>query len=284
MLLGEPVGSCTDLSATVLQPLKKDYQDRFCVAPFSVLVDVKQVRTLDRLRESLRNTDSARFPDNVMYIYEKQLEEADVIVLNKADLLPEDELADVQASLRQNFPQAPVITISALNGTGVDAWLDHVLETKGSGRTITTVDYDEYAEGEAALGWLNTTVKLHGNSNTDWKAFCINLVQAMQREFQKASAEIAHLKLHLTTGNSSLVANLTANNAQPSVRGEIAGRSTEAVMLLNVRANIDPAQLKLLTEQCAQMVAGTSIRLSLEELRCFAPSRPEPTHRFTEVV
>ncbi len=284
VLLGEPVGSCTDLSATVLQPLKKHYRERFCVAPFSVLVDVKQVRTLDRLRESLDNAQSARFPDNVMYIYEKQLEEADVIVLNKADLLPRDELTMVEASLRENFPQAPVITISALNGAGVDGWLDHVMEARDAGRTIATVDYDEYAEGEAALGWLNATIKLHGDSNTDWKSFCVKLVRAAQREFQKVSAEIAHLKLRLAAGANALTANLTANHAEPFIQGEIEGSPTEAVMLLNLRAKIDPAPLKAITERCVNMVAGDSIQAMWEESQCFAPSRPRPTHRFTEVV
>ena len=67
--------------------MKQFSKDRFQVAPFSVLVDVRQVRTLERLRKSLHNAASPRFPENVMYIYEKQLEEADLIVLNKADLL-----------------------------------------------------------------------------------------------------------------------------------------------------------------------------------------------------
>ena len=39
VLLGEPVGSCTDISATVLQPLKDLYGDWFSIAPFSVLAD-----------------------------------------------------------------------------------------------------------------------------------------------------------------------------------------------------------------------------------------------------
>ena len=50
VLIGEPVGSCTDLSATVLQPLKKLHGQQFEVAPFSVLVDGNQVRVLARLR------------------------------------------------------------------------------------------------------------------------------------------------------------------------------------------------------------------------------------------
>src|SRR6188768_2119643 len=37
VILAEPVGSCTDLVATVVQPLKDLYQGRFEVAPYAVL-------------------------------------------------------------------------------------------------------------------------------------------------------------------------------------------------------------------------------------------------------
>ena len=37
VILAEPVGSCTDLIATVVQPLKDLYGKRFSVAPYAVL-------------------------------------------------------------------------------------------------------------------------------------------------------------------------------------------------------------------------------------------------------
>src|SRR6266513_2920558 len=37
VILAEPVGSCTDLVATVVQPLKDLYRDRFEVGPYPVL-------------------------------------------------------------------------------------------------------------------------------------------------------------------------------------------------------------------------------------------------------
>lgn len=284
VLIGEPVGSCTDLSATVLQPMKQFHKDRFQAAPFSVLVDVKQVRTLERLRKSMRSAQSPRFPANVMYIYEKQLEEADLIVLNKADLLSADELAEVEATLKQEFSQAPVITISALQGAGVDSWLDHVLKTDGAGRTIAAVDYDEYAEGEAALGWLNAVIRLRSDSGVDCRGFCTGLLKAMQRRLEEASAEVAHLKLHLTAGENSLVANLTSNDGQPLLRGGVHGLPKEAVLLVNVRAKSDPGQLRALTEKCIAETAGATIQVTTEALQSFAPSRPTPTHRFACVV
>jgi hypothetical protein len=39
VLIAEPVGSCTDLSATILQPLKDQFKQQFVPAPFSVLAD-----------------------------------------------------------------------------------------------------------------------------------------------------------------------------------------------------------------------------------------------------
>jgi G3E family GTPase len=284
VLIGEPVGSCTDLSATVLQPMKQFHKDRFHVAPFSVLVDVKQVRTLQRLRKSLPGAQSPRFPDNVMYIYEKQLEEADLIVLNKADLMARDEVADVEATLAREFSQAPVLTISARDGTGVDAWLDRVLAGNGAGRTIAEVDYDQYADGEAALGWLNAAVRLRAEVAIDWAALCIGLMKAMQREFLAAAAEVAHLKMHLTAGASTLVANLTSNDGEPLLRGAVAGSPREAMLLVNVRAKIDPAQLRAITEKCLADTATVGVRATVEDLQSFSPARPEPTHRFQRVV
>jgi len=284
VLIGESVGSCTDLSATVLQPLKQFYQDRFQVAPFSVLVDVNQVRTLERLRKSFHNADSPHFPETVMYIYEKQLEEADLIVLNKADLLSSDEVAEVEATLKHDFSQAPVITISALQGTGIAPWLDYVLQGTAAGRTITEVDYDEFAEGEAASGWLNAAIRLHTNSGVDRKAFCIAVIKAMQRKFQESSSEIAHLKLHLTAGPSTLAANLTSNAGEPLVRGEVEGAPAEAILLLNARAKIDPLQLRDITEHCISEAAGEGVRTTTEDMQSFAPSRPKSTRRFRNIV
>jgi len=39
VFLAEPVGSCTDLVATVTYPLRKIYGDAFSIAPLSVIVD-----------------------------------------------------------------------------------------------------------------------------------------------------------------------------------------------------------------------------------------------------
>ena len=225
VLIGEPVGSCTDLSATVLQPLKQLHGRQFELAPFSVLIDVKQVRVLARLRsrpvagrtgEGVR-VPAPRFPDNVLYIYEKQLEEADLIVLNKADLLSAGELAELKSALAERFPGTPLLAISALTGEGVDAWLDFVGRGQAAGKKIAQVDYDTYAAGEAALGWMNAAAKLQAHGEIDWKGFAADLLEAIRGELRARSAEIAHLKLYLTARGGHVAGNVTQNDG-PRVR------------------------------------------------------------------
>src|SRR3977135_3551703 len=81
VFLAEPVGSCTDLRATVQYPLRRLYGDDYRVAPLSVLVDpVRAARILGL-------EPGRTFSPKVLYVYEKQLEEADLIVINKSDLL-----------------------------------------------------------------------------------------------------------------------------------------------------------------------------------------------------
>src|SRR5689334_14194008 len=46
VIFAEAVGSCTDISATTLQPLKLHYSHEFRLAPYSVLVDPAQAEVL----------------------------------------------------------------------------------------------------------------------------------------------------------------------------------------------------------------------------------------------
>ncbi len=284
VLIGEPVGSCTDLSATVMQPLKKLHGQQFDVAPFSVLVDGNQVRVLDRLRRTFAQDASARFPDNVLYIYEKQLEEADLIVLNKTDLLSAAELAELKASLAGRFPETPLLSMSAAGGEGVDAWLDYVSGGRPAGGKVAEVDYDTYAAGEAALGWLNASARLQARGEIDWKALAGKLLEAIRDELRKRSAEIAHLKLYLTAAGGRLAGNVTGNDAPLSLRGEIDGRQGEAVLLINARVHVRPDVLREIVERALQATTRDGVTATITTMRSFFPGRPQPTYRYGAVV
>ena len=79
VILAEPVGSCTDLVATVVQPIKDLYGKRFSVAPYAVMFKPSHGLKI------LRNESGSGFSPKAAYIFRKQLEEADAILLNRIE-------------------------------------------------------------------------------------------------------------------------------------------------------------------------------------------------------
>jgi Ni2+-binding GTPase involved in maturation of urease and hydrogenase len=289
IIIGEPVGSCTDLSATVLQPMKAYHRDLFTTAPFSVLVDP------DRLREALEPRLASPHPASVRYIMRKQLEEADIIVLNKVDTLQAEDRAELTAAASERYPQAQIMAISALTGAGVDTWLAAVLAGAPGGRRIVEVDYDLYAEGEAVLGWLNADVKVTTRpatagvpytdaGDTDWRLFALNILERTAETCRAQGGEIAHLKVLVSAEGGDIVANLTSNAGTPAARGAITGAPTAAQLTVNARVALGPEALEAIVRAAIAEVAGAALCAEITHLESFRPGRPQPTHRFTETV
>ncbi|MDH3782104.1 MAG: hypothetical protein OES33_05255, partial [Desulfobulbaceae bacterium] len=155
ILLGEPVGSCTDFVAAVANPIKIHYHEAFRFAPFSTMVDP------DRVRELLLAETESNFPEEVAYLFGKQLEEADILVLNKIDLLQEAEVERLVSVLTGKYPEKEILTICAREGEGLDKWLDILLSGRpGANTVLRQIDYDRYARAEAVLGWLNAAIRI----------------------------------------------------------------------------------------------------------------------------
>ena len=79
-IFAEFVGSCTDLIATVLKPLLQYRESDIEQVTFSSFVD-SQLLLMHLQGKALP------FKDETNYIWEKQLEEAEILIVNKVDLL-----------------------------------------------------------------------------------------------------------------------------------------------------------------------------------------------------
>ena len=274
VLIAEPVGSCTDLSATLLQPLKEKFATELVLSPLSVVVDP------ERLRDILSG-DTALHADAV-YILRKQMEEADVLLLNKIDQLDDAERDALVRDTAQDLVGTEIRLVSAQTGQGVDDWLDDMLAREDAGMHLVEVDYDRYAHGEAVLGWLNATVRLC-SPRPDWQGYARRLLETLRGKLAAAQAAIGHLKLLITTGGDCCVANLTHIRGKVEVRGEIA-RLSDAELTLNARAQMPPAELESLVTACLAETAGDEVVWEIGTCRCFSPGRPSPTHRYTHIV
>jgi G3E family GTPase len=281
VFIAEPVGSCTDLVATVTYPLRRIYGDEFSIAPLSVLVDPIRASRIFGLSEG------GNFSEKVIYIYRKQLEEADFIVINKTDLLETDVLVALRDKLAAEFPNAEVLQVSARNNEGLDNWFARITDAEQIARTVMEVDYEIYAEGEALLGWLNATVQLSSPEAFEAKPVLQQLASDIQKQLQEQTAEIAHLKMTLspdsTIGGQVAIINLVRNDFVPELSADLDAPIESGQLIINLRAEGDPELLRTAV-QTALNNAPKKLTATLDHLEHFRPGKPEPTHRVIDLA
>jgi G3E family GTPase len=275
VIIAEPVGSCTDLSATIFQPLKENMRGEMLLAPLSVMADpVRLTAILDG--------DSAGLHTSAAYIFRKQLEESDIILISKTDTLAPDDLGKLKVRAKRSFPGSEIMGISAKNGKGIDEWLNEVLHRTDAGRRLVQVDYDVYAEGEAVLGWLNSSIILSGET-TDWDKFAQNFLKGLSRQFDSAGSSVGHVKIMLESGNQYLAGNLTGKGDTLSLR-QSAGTGTEARLTINARVEMSPEALEKVVRETLDTETKDKLEVKILAWRCLSPGRPNPTFRFNYVV
>jgi Ni2+-binding GTPase involved in maturation of urease and hydrogenase len=275
IIIAEPVGSCTDLSATIMQPLKELMSSELIVAPLTVLAD--PIRLSDIL-----DGGTAGLHPSAAYIFSKQLEESDIILITKTDLLQPHEVEQLKEKVKLHYPQSEVLTVSSKTGVGMEEWLQKVLTSTVSGQHIVEVDYEKYAEGEAVLGWLNGTISLQGKE-VNWDSFAKNFLTLLGEKVDRLGLGVGHIKIMLESGTSYLAGNLTGNLSTLSIRGKV-GVSDHAQLIINARVGISPDLLENMVKETLDSIAGNSITQTVKAWKCLSPGYPNPTHRYSQVV
>ncbi len=278
VFIAEPVGSCTDLVATVSYPLRRMYGADYTIAPLSVLIDpVRAARVLGL-------SEGGRFSEKVRYIYRKQLEEADIIVINKIDSVTDDNVNTLSMKLMEEFPKATLFEVSAREEIGLESWFAHLWDHEQSAHDAMPVDYETYADGEALLGWLNATVQLRSESDFNANRFLKALTTVLQESLTGAEAEIAHLKMTLSPDgglNDIAVINLVRNDFVPELSQKLEDQIQSGQLIINLRAEGDPDLLRNCLEESLSKARKEhpGVETHLDHCEHFRPGKPEPTHR-----
>jgi G3E family GTPase len=282
VFIAEPVGSCTDLRAAVSYPLRRLYGSEFSVAPLSVLVDPIRAERI------LGLTHGSAFSPKVLYVYDRQLEEADLIVVNKTDLLSASRLDRLLAALRSAYPRASIISVSARNGDGLEEWFSKVTSNVSSDRTAPDVDYEIYAEGEALLGWCNASCTVRAGSPFDGNQLLLFLAGSIQSALAVHEVEIAHLKMTLSPADDAGdigVVNLVRSGAAPDLAYSLREPLECAELFINLRAEGDPELIRASVENAVVAYANLdgNVKITIEHMEHFRPAKPTPTYRLAAV-
>ena len=274
IVIAEPVGSCTDLVATVIQPMRELFGDRFELGPLVVLLKPNHGKKI------LSETQGKGFSPKAEYIFLKQLEEADSIAVNKIDRLNDADQTELIELVRRRFPDVNCFGLSSKTGTGFEDLITAVEADPIKRNQMMEMDYATYAEGEAELGWLNCQITAAGELRFSLDDVVLKLVAQIGQRLSDAGHEVAHLKVLGQTLNDAAVANLvgSAVEAELSLASEI--KPTQADLLVNARVAVDPDQLREIVLTVTQKLAKQlNIALTVGNIQSFRPSKPEPTHR-----
>src|SRR5688572_2654713 len=279
VFLAEPVGSCTDLRASVQYPLRRLYGDQYRIAPLTVLVDpIRALRILGL-------EPGKAFSPKVLYVYEKQLEEAELIVINKSDLLTEERRAVLENALRAGYPQADILSASCRTGAGLHDWFRRISSAEAGDTPAPNLDYELYADGEALLGWLNATFRVSAPSPVDGNALMAELAHGVGTRLEHGGIEIAHFKMTLTPdeGMGDLaVLNLVGSGRAPEFSHRLHEDVRSGELIINLRAEGDPQILHdiLINEVMPAVCRQVGVTASIVHIEHFRPAKPSPTHRF----
>ncbi|WP_214320001.1 GTP-binding protein [Nonomuraea sediminis] len=311
-VIAEAVGSCTDLQATVLRPLRRFYGDSIRVAPLTTLVEPVRMAALgfptptpgsprppgppfandpehrttgqgavddpDRrpVGQGIEGSPERRWgaEGDLEYLFERQLAEADVIALTKLDAQRGPGLV---GELARRYPYALVVPCSAVTGLGMEGVLEAWEAPEPAGRDLE-VDYDRYAAAEARLGWLNARYLVDGAVPGEW---VLAVLEELSRVCARAGYLVGHAKITASDVGGLAKASLVAAGAAPVL--DIAGPEAAGVSraVVNVRVGCSPYELEGLVANAIRAAdEATGARSMAESTNAFSPSYPRPVHRF----
>jgi hypothetical protein len=260
VIFAEPVGSCIDLSATIIQPLKAYHRGTYRLAPLSVQFDPNMAAQV-----YAGSADA-----DLDYLFRNQMDEADILCATKSDLYTAPQLP---------FPVD--FSLSAKTGQGVEEWLAEILSgNRIAGSQLLQVDYSRYADAEAALGWLNLHARIKLTKPLSPAVLTGPLLEGLESRLTSLGIHIAHLKV-FDQAHSGFIKASISNGSLPQADGDlVADPAVDHELAINLRAIADPARLIEIVSAAMSQVDG---QVDIRHQSSFRPAPPKPEHRFPSV-
>ncbi len=189
----------------VYHALAKQYPGEFSLCPFVTVADP------DRLRAIMPEKADVNLPIEMHYLFDAQLKEAEVIILNKIDTLSNDERREFRAFLEKTYPGRRVFLTSAKTGEGVPEAAEY-LYAEQSRLPVVDIGYngEAHVAAEMRLSWYNRKFFSKSETPIDGNAFIRDLFTDISRRLRDAGRNVPHLKIFVSgdkgeTAKASLV-------------------------------------------------------------------------------
>ncbi len=274
VIFAESVGSCGDLIATVVKPLKEFKHDRVTPSSFSVFTDARLLR--------LRLLDiPLPFSDDVVYIFDQQIAETNLLVINKIDLLKPAQLEEIERLAKNRYPDKLLLPQVSLSEAEIAQWLDLIRSGKAAplGQSLD-MDYSRYGQGEQQLAWLDERIRL-SSQRSPLRETAIHIITTVMDALNGQQLPIGHVKFLLSGGGNRAVKVSFTALEQPDWQEsipELPGGSLD--ILINGRVECSPLLLEQLVHSAVRSSAlHNQVEYEILASEVFHPAEPMPTYR-----
>ena len=277
VVFAESVGSCADIVATVVKPLmefKTAHEEDTTLTTF----------TDARLLKIYLEGGDLPFQDNVIYIFEQQIKEAGILVVNKVDLLMDDVLEELLDRTAQRFPDKQILPLISLTPETVTPWLESFQVAFPRPSVPLQISYKLYGSGEQELAWYDAQLRVESGDQSAvmWIKDFLALVV---KQINEQGIPVGHLKFLLSDGVHHQKISLVSGDVAPAFgidRAEEWGTTVE--LIVNARLEGSQEQIKQIFQRCLEESFNpTKVKVTILAEEAFHPGFPNPTYRFTKI-
>ena len=268
IIFAEAVGSCADLVATIVNPLLQ-FEPGIKIV-LSVFADAGVLLSSIQERSSFTS-------ESVQYLYKKQLEEADILVVNKSDTLVRDEILQIRSILETEFPGKILLFQNSLKEKSIEEWLEMIDNLTFDERSTINIDYEKYAAGEAALAWFDAQIVVRSKADAITKGLA--LMNSVYHAILDQPLPVGHLKFFLKSDNWQKKFSYTATSKPGDRELENNVSADQVSILINARVETDPDLLQQIILKAIKNSEGQNCHIDLLDVASFQPGYPTPTHR-----
>ncbi len=194
IVIAEMPSVCACSPDHVYAPLRKKCKGEFDLAPLTSILTGHQVLAI--ADEAQSSSDGVPIPIN--YLHAKHLESGDILVVNKADLLADDQVGRCVGYVEQEYPGKPVLAGTVLDEAFIGKVVDLILGNEAGFHFISKgLDKKLYDAAEALFATYSQRICLISRDGEpiDFERFGQEAIEGMRKAAEAAGGQMAYATL-----------------------------------------------------------------------------------------
>lgn len=254
----------------VYMTLEEDYAGKFDLLPLTCLVDPMRLRMI--LPEDVR--EDINLPEEMRFLLNAQLLEADLIVLNKCDLIDEAERDSDLEFIRRAYPDIPVMAISARTGEGIPELVDYLIAHKANAQYRDLgLDSEEFDAAEEKMCWYNRRffAKEREGKNIDFNDVIEDFMEEIRNGLIEAKRNVPHLKLFAAgEGDDFVKCSIVGVDYDLEYERRLEQCYTAIAIIVNARATCESEKFGEIVEDAMDLIKSKyNLKCNVIFTECF---------------